>query len=66
MELRKLDKATVSRAFWAAMGTIYLGGHVLYFLGVRPRAGTFFSEVIPVNEPTALDWVNIGGILFLT
>lgn len=60
-----MNKPEASRMFWATLGTIYIGGIVLYFAGVRPQSG-FSSEVIPVDEPTAIDWANIGGILYFT
>lgn len=60
-----MDKDETARLFWTAIGTIYIGGIVLYFAGVKPAAG-FASEVIPVDEPTAIDWAQVGGIMFLT
>jgi hypothetical protein len=60
-----MEKAEATRMFWAAMGTIYIGGIVLYFAGVKPRSGVA-SEIIPVSEPTAIDWAQVGGIMFLT
>ncbi len=60
-----MDKQKAARTFWAAIGTIYIGGIVLYFAGAKPRSG-FSSEIIPVDEPTAIDWAQVGGIMFLT
>lgn len=59
------EKPELRQALWTALTTIYLGGMVLYFAGVRPQSG-LAREVIPVHEPTAIDWAEIGGILFLT
>lgn len=61
----QLTKDEAAAAFWGAVATIYLGGIVLYFAGVKPR-GQLASDVIPVSEPTAIDWAQVGGILFLT
>lgn len=60
-----MDKAETARLFWAATGTIYIGGILLYFAGVKPRSA-FSSQVIPVSEPTLVDWVQIGGIMYFT
>lgn len=60
-----MDKEAAARAFLAALGTIYIGGIILQYRGIKPQSAVA-REVIPVSEPTALDWANIGGILFLT
>lgn len=60
-----MDKEETGRAFWAAIGVIYIGGIILQYEGRKPT-DSFSRQVIPVDEPTALDWVEIAGILFLT
>ena len=51
------------QAFWTAISVLYIGGVLLHYAGAKPE-GTVAREVIPVDEPTALDWVTIGGILY--
>jgi hypothetical protein len=59
-----MDEKEFAGMFWTAISTIYIGGLVLYFLGDRPDGG-FSAEIIPVSEPTAIDWAQVGGIMFL-
>jgi hypothetical protein len=60
-----MTKQEAGRLFWTVFGTIYIGGIVLHYLGARPQGG-FSSEVIPVDEPTAVDWAQVFGILYFT
>lgn len=60
-----MNEREVSQAFWTGIATIYIGGIVLYFAGHKPTT-SLQSEVIPVSEPTAIDWAQVGGIMFLT
>lgn len=55
-------KPDPSRVFWAALGTVFIGGMVLYHLGVRPETD-FGREVIPVDEPPLLDWAVLAGMM---
>lgn len=59
-----MDKETLARGFWAAVAVMYVGGIAAYYAGVKPRS-KLASEVIPVDEPTAVDWVQVGGVMFL-
>ena len=60
-----MTKEQTARAFWAAVGVIYIGGIVAYYAGVKPET-EFQSSIIPTDEPTAIDWIQVGGIMFLT
>jgi hypothetical protein len=59
-----MDKEATARSFWTAVAVMYVGGIVAYYAGIKPQ-GEFSSEVIPVDEPTAIDWIQVGGIMFL-
>lgn len=58
-----MDKRQEAHIFWITIGTISLGGILMYFAGVKPRS-RIAHEIIPVDEPTALDWAEAGGLLF--
>ena len=60
-----MDKADKATLYWAALSTVYIGGILLYFAGVKPRT-EFSSEIIPVDEPSLVDWATIGGMMFIT
>lgn len=51
-----------SRAFWGTLGALCALGVVAYYAGVKPQT-PLEREIIPVDEPTLLDWAVFGGVI---
>lgn len=48
-----------------ALGLIALVGVLLYLARSKPE-GDFSSTIIPLDEPTSIDWAESGGEMFFT
>jgi len=58
-----MTRAEKQRLFWGTLGGLAALGILLHHAGVSPKT-PLEREIIPVDEPTLLDWAAIGGLIF--